>query len=588
MRAQSEHLFRRGQRGTFYLRKRIPLHLRDAYPRGKAEVLVSLRTCDERVAKERLRAQLVALDQQFERMRVKLETRWTSPDARAVQQVNHLSEPQLQDLARSWVRMVLETDDHLRQQGLDDDEFDELGDRLASQRKELGQLLARGQSHRLVPAMLNFFKLCGVEAVLPAHEQRQASHVFLQAVVTALDLQLRRHDGEVVATEAVSAPAPVGKTWQQVFETWRDYVVDRPKPTTLACNTAWRQLEAFARRHDVLWPSHVTPKLMTDLVEHMRASEKLAPKTINERLRKIRAVFRIAVGKNLLERNPAADTLGIKLPKHLQGLNKRRAFTQAELDTIFGSPIYTQQLRSRGQSGEASYWIPLIMFYSGARPEEIAGLLVEDVRHDDRLGWYFHITDLPSADDDDGLFDDDEADERPATKTRRLLKNAASRRNVPVARQLIELGLLRYLGHVKAKGHTRLFPTLKPDTHGKLSGAHGKFFGRHKTQLGIKGAQKTLYSLRHGMKDYLEQVQTPSKVLKRTLGHTMGDGAVTDGYGSDLPLELVAGYFAKLQFPQIPALPWEPGKGFVQNEQRKQRAKDATGKDRRGRKTKGN
>ncbi|MFO1340607.1 MAG: DUF6538 domain-containing protein [Burkholderiaceae bacterium] len=565
MRAQSEHLFRRGQRGTFYLRKRIPLHLRDVYPRGKAEVLVSLRTSDEQLAKERLRAALVALDQQFERMRVKLESRWTSPATREVQQVNHLSEPQLQDLARSWVRMVLETDDHLRQQGLDDDEFDELGDQLMSQRKELGQLLARGQSHRLVPAMLNYFKLCGVEAVLPAHEQRQASHVFLQAVVTALDLQLRRQDGEVVATETVSAPAPVGKTWQQVFETWRDYVVDRPKPTALACNTAWRQLEAFARRHDVLWPSHVTPKLMTELVEHMRSVEQLAPVTINERLRKIRAVYRIAIGKNLLERNPAADTLGVKLPKHLQGRQKRKAFTQAELDTIFGSPIYTQELRSRGQSGEASYWIPLIMFYSGARPEEIAGLLVEDVRHDDRLGWYFHITDLPSADDDDGLFDDDEddKDERSATKDRRLLKNAASRRNVPVARELTELGLLRYLDHVKGRGHVRLFPTLKPDTHGKLSGAHGKFFGRYKTQLGIKGAQKTLYSLRHGMKDYLEQAETPSKVLKRTLGHTMGDGSVTDGYGSDLPLELVAGYFGKVRFPRIPAQPWQPGKGFV-------------------------
>lgn len=563
MKAQSEHLFRRGQRGTFYLRKRIPLHLRDAYPRGKAEVLVSLRTSDEQLAKERLRAQLVALDQQFERMRAKLESRWTSPATREVQQVNHLSEQQLQDLARSWVRMVLETDDHLRQQGLDDDEFDELGDRLASQRKELGQLLARGQSHRLVPAMLNFFKLCGVEAVLSSHEQRQASHVFLQAVVTALDLQLRRQEGEVVATEAVSAPAPVGKTWQQVFETWRDYVVDRPKPTTLACNTAWRQLEAFARRHDVLWPAHVTPKLMTELVEHMRTVEHLAPKTINERLRKIRAVYRIAIGKNLLERNPAADTLGVKLPKHMLGRQRRKAFTQAELDAIFGSPIYTQHLRSRGQSAEASYWIPLVMFYTGARPEEIAGLLVEDVRHDERLGWYLHITDLPSSDDDGGLFDDEEADERPPAQDRRRLKNEASRRNVPVARQLIDLGLLRYLAHVKAKGHTRLFPTLKPDTHGKLSGAHGKFFGRYKTQLGIKGLQKTLYSLRHGMKDYLEQVETPSKVLKRTLGHTMGDGSVTDGYGSDLPLELVAGYFDKVQFPSIPAQPWQPGKGFV-------------------------
>jgi hypothetical protein len=73
--------------------------------------------------------------------------------------------------------MVLETDDHLRQQGLDDDEFEELGERLVGQRKELGQLLARGQSQRLLPAMLNFFKLCGVEAGLPGMSSAGQSRV---------------------------------------------------------------------------------------------------------------------------------------------------------------------------------------------------------------------------------------------------------------------------------------------------------------------------------------------------------------------------------------------------------------------------
>lgn len=570
--AESEHLVRRGKRRTFYMRKRIPQHLRDAYPRTKTEVLRSLRTSDAEVAKVRLRAELVALDQQFERMRVKLEGRWKSPASQAVQRVEHLSEPQLQDFAQSWVRMVLETDDHLRQRGLDDEEFAETGARIAGQRQELGQLLARGKSQQLVPAMLNFFKLCGVEAVLPEQELRRASHVFLQAVVTALDHQARRQAGEVVVTEAISVPAPVSKTWLQVFEAWRDYVAGRPKPTTIACQTAWRQLEAFARRHDVLWPAHVTSKLMAALVDHMHKSEKLAAKTINERVRKIRAVYRIAVGKEVLERNPATETLGIKLPKHLQGREKRKPFTAGELQTIFGSALFTQHLRSRGQSGEASYWIPLIMYYSGARPEEVAGLLVDDVRQDASLGWYLHITDLPSKDDDDGLFDDDEEEEqeeRPEHGERRHLKNSASRRNVPVAKELVELGLLRYLAHVQAQGSASLFPTLRPDTHGKLSGAHGKFFGRYKSDLGIQGPHKTLYSLRHGMKDFLERAQLPSKYLKRLLGHTSGDGAVTDGYGSDLPLAIVTGHFAKVQFPSIPALPWQPGKGFVGSSTRK-------------------
>jgi hypothetical protein len=101
MKAQSDHLFRRGKRGTICMRKRIPQSLRDAYPPGKAEVLASLRTCDESLAKERLRAEHVALDQQFERVRVKLDARRISPGQHAAQQVTHLSDQQVQDHARS-------------------------------------------------------------------------------------------------------------------------------------------------------------------------------------------------------------------------------------------------------------------------------------------------------------------------------------------------------------------------------------------------------------------------------------------------------------------------------------------------------
>jgi hypothetical protein len=75
------------------------------------------------------------------------------------------------------------------------------------------------------------------------------------------------------------------------------------------------------------------------------------------------------------------------------------------------------------------------------------------------------------------------------------------------------------------------------------------------------------------MKDYLERAKVPSRYLKRTLGHTTGDGAVTDSYGSDLPLAFVAGYFAKVEFPSIPALPWRPGEGFVGPAARASRAK---------------
>ena len=72
-----------------------------------------------------------------------------------------------------------------------------------------------------------------------------------------------------------------------------------------------------------------------------------------------------------------------------------------------------------------------------------------------------------------------------------------------------------------------------------------------------------LYSFRHSLKDLMEIAEVPSKYLQRLLGHTTGDGAVTDGYGSDLPFERVAEHFARIRFPAIPATPWQPGRGFV-------------------------
>lgn len=159
------------------------------------------------------------------------------------------------------------------------------------------------------------------------------------------------------------------------------------------------------------------------------------------------------------------------------------------------------------------------------------------------------------------MFDEDEDDEIPESH-RRTLKNAASVRLVPVPQELIDLGLLRYVEWLRAQGATVFFPTLSKDWHGKLSGAFSKFFGRYKRSLGIVDKRKVLYSFRHCMKDLLEAAKVPSKYLQRTLGHTTGDGATTDGYGSDLPFELVVEYFTAVRFPKIPALPWQPGRGY--------------------------
>jgi len=331
-------------------------------------------------------------------------------------------------------------------------------------------------------------------------------------------------------------------------------VIIRRKPRSRSVGI--RNLQRFAATQGVPIPGDVTPEQMTAFVEDMRP--RLGVSTLNERLTKIRSIYKIAVGKHVLRTNPASATLGVKESGAKMRKKRRLPFDANDLQTIFGSEVFTQHKRSKGQSGEASYWIPVLMYYTGIRPEELAGLALSDLVNDPKSGWFLSIVDRP-CDDDLDLFDDDEVPD----SHRRTLKNAGSIRRVPVAHELFDLGLLRYVEWLRARKATVFFPTLKKDFHGKLSGSFSKFFGRYKRALGIKDKRKVLYSFRHCMKDMLEVAGVPSKYLQRLLGHTTGDGKVTDGYGSDLPYNRLAKYFSRVKFPAIPVRPWEPGRGSV-------------------------
>lgn len=567
MKAISENVYARGKLGTLYVRRRIPAAIRAAYPPHQEHIVRSLGTTDRRSAKEKARTENARIDEEFRAKRQELDL---SHASLAPKSIAKLDDEHLQAVAKFWLRQVLMTDEQQRQAGLDDDEFEELGQKLTEQRAELGRMLAQGKSLSIYPALHAFLFLCGLDFNPDLDEAKRASYAFLRTVIETLEHQLRRQRGDVVDTDQVApavqhpltiiAPerAPVDTnlpTWDAVFEAWHVYVDNRPKPTTLSSQTAWRDLQRFAKARGVKMPGEVMPELMTAFVEDMRP--RLSVSTLNERLTKIRGIYKIAVGKHLLKGNPAAGTLGVKESSANKRKKRRLPFDSADLQRIFGSEVFTQHKRSRGQSGEASYWIPLLMFYTGARPEELAGLALSDLVHDPKLGWSLRIVDR-LCDDDVDLFDDEVPESH-----RRTLKNAVSTRRIPVAPELIELGLLRYVEWLRERKATVLFPTLKKDFHGKLSGSFSKFFGRYKRALGITDKRKVLYSFRHCMKDTLEAAGVPSKYLQRLLGHTTGDGHVTDGYGSDLPFNRLASYFADAKFPAIPARPWAPGCGSV-------------------------
>lgn len=571
MKSTSEHLFSRGKTGNFYIRRRIPTAILSAYPTGRAEIIRSLRTSDKAEATKRLRLEQVRIDAEFAAHSRSLKER---NDALKLSHVKSLTDEQICGLAKYWAHRVLLRDADVRQNGMDDVEFDEHGEVLSQQRVELGKLLARGQVKPILPAMLGFMHLCGLDAELTAEAAQKAGYIFLESVVKTLDHQLSRQAGNAISTDVVAPevqhPAKIGiatstdSGWDDVFKAWQEFVADRPKSTVIGYQTPWGQLKVFTADLKLSGPAELTPKHIAEFVSYM-GKMGLKVKTINGRIGKLKEIFRIAVGKELLLNNPVEKTLGFKESKKEKGEKRRLPFTLSDIEVLFGSSVFTKHLRSSGQAGEASYWIPLMMFYTGARPEEIAGLELSDIQRDEKLGWRFIITDL--IDGDDCLFDDESSSEKD-TREKRLLKNNSSRRQIPITKELIELGFLRYVEWVRGQDSTRLFPTLSKDFHGKLGGAFSKWFGRYKTELGFTSPKKVLYSLRHNMKDLLEAAKIPTKPLKRILGHASGDGTITDGYGSGVPFDVIYEEFSKIKFPAIPALPWQPGVGYWRKEKR--------------------
>jgi len=322
MKAISEGLYERGKHGNLYVRRRIPAAIRAAYPAHQEHITRSLGTSNQRGVKELARAANSRIDAEFRQKRQELELSRASQSAKRIAK---LDDEQLQTVGKFWARQMMLNDDGRRQAGLDDAEFDELGEQLARQRAELGRMLAQGKSLNIFPALHGFLFLCGLDFNPDEDEAKRASYAFLRTVVETLDHQLTRQRGDIVDTDKVAPAAahplrtiapervavdPDIPTWDKVFATWRDYVDNRPTPTTLASQAAWRDLRRFAATQGVEMPGDVTPELMTAFVEDMRP--RLEVPTLNERLTKIRGIYKIAVGKHVLRANPATGTLGVK------------------------------------------------------------------------------------------------------------------------------------------------------------------------------------------------------------------------------------------------------------------------------------
>lgn len=256
-------------------------------------------------------------------------------------------------------------------------------------------------------------------------------------------------------------------------------------------------------------------KTLRQVVESGGSYKTLTAVTVNNRLRKLTAFLNWCKANGYVSDNPLA---GMKV---MTGSAKeaRLSFDRHDLVALLDQ----EALRKEARKNPWRYWLPLLGRATGARLEELCQLRVDDFIEQQGIQCI-------------------RIDDSGASQS---IKNASSRRVIPLHPTLLGLGLLQHIESVKATGADRAFPELEA-VRGKLGHAPSKWFGRYKTKQGVTDGRKTYHSFRHTLIDDLRDAGVQDSLIKRIAGHE--DAAVTFSvYGSRTPIRAMLDALAHIR-----------------------------------------
>lgn len=496
----------------YYLRVRVPDDVRPII--GKREVVRALGTTDYAIALTRVRLQAVEADKLFAHARRAPRAGAIMPVA-AVPMATGRRKASTADVERAlaaWFSGQTALDRQVALTALDDGARHEALTGLAAH--DDGATVHATLERALATANL---RLPSDAAVL-AHGY-QLARLVLDALVSADQaiLEGTRRPGPVDLPWTPSAPLndPGHRPKTKITELIDLWSARREKPNAKTKDTYARRAKAFADflGHDDA--GRVTTADVRRWLASLRAAG-LAAKTINDGyLAAVKSLFQAAVLDDppRIDTNPA-NGRGIALIEDKTKPRSRRPYTDDEAATIIKA--------ARQEDAPHDRWLPILMAYTGARISELAQLLQSDV-HSSAIIPYLSVD-----------TDDDE------TKS---IKNAPSRRHVPIHPTLIKEGFLKFVATVP-KGEP-IFGGLPVGTYGRRGDAASKRYGRFARALGIKDKRAVGHSWRHRLEDALREIDAPREVRDAILGHsTPGQGS---DYGSGVSLRLKAKWLGKVK-----------------------------------------
>jgi integrase len=263
-------------------------------------------------------------------------------------------------------------------------------------------------------------------------------------------------------------------------------------------------------------------KPLAEVVRMTMAGELKLPRqsasSIDKHVRNIKGVLSYAHEKGHVRLNPAVGIKNVK-PTALNTAVKKRAFTRAELTRIWSQPLYAGCLKDN-QAGlyqpgsllirDDRFWIPMLLFLTGARAMEVAGLAVDDVTIDgeaDRLVFRH-------------------------SKLRRL-KNDESERVVPLHPWAAKMGFAEFYRSRKASGEAVLFSSVAGNEYrdgktgelseDKVSGTSvfRQFNRTILKHVGLTEKDTSLHSFRHTFEDAMTGKGIQEEAMSRLTGRAI-------------------------------------------------------------------
>jgi hypothetical protein len=272
----------------------------------------------------------------------------------------------------------------------------------------------------------------------------------------------------------------------------------------------------------------------------------LAPVTQERYLATLRDILDLAAKKQLISVNSAVGLRPIRRDT-VAASDKRKPFTLQQIADFFKSGFYPECAKHKPPFAHDEtgwrFWLPVLALFTGARPNEMAQMLVADLKQTEEGIWYLDI---------EATTDEDE-DSNGAAKT---LKTATSRRKIPLHPEVIKLGFVQFVEQRKKSGvGPRLFPDLKPDTYGN----HATYALKRFREVYLPGAIKLLprqsfYSFRHAWRDALRRIDAPDSTLAAVGGWSQGK-LTSDAYGDAFDPDHQIKIIKQISFPGLDLTP---------------------------------